>query len=174
MRVAGLDVLGEDQHADLGVLGADPLGGDEALVGVRRRHADVDDRGVGALEPHLSEQALGVIRLGHHVDAGVGEQAHDPLTREHHVVGDDYSHGISARSVVSPSSSVPPSAPTRSARCGKWPTAWPSLVVRRDREASVRAVDADGEERRASPRRVLDRLGHGHVGRRLDRGRLAL
>ena len=71
-RVAGLDVLGEDEDADIGVLGADPLGGDEALVGVRRRHADVDDRGVRAFESHLSEQALGVVGLGHDVDAGVG------------------------------------------------------------------------------------------------------
>ena len=41
-------------------------------------------------------------------------------------------------------------------------------------EASVRAPDADGEERCAAARRVLDRLGDGHVGRRLDRGKLTL
>ena len=71
---------------------------------------------VGPLEPDLAEQALGVLGLGNHVDSGVLEQAHDPLAGEHDVVGDDYSHGISARRVVAPTSSEPPSAPTRSAR----------------------------------------------------------
>ena len=40
--------------------------------------------------------------LGDDVDAGVLEQAHDPLAGEHDVVGDDYAHGISARRVLSP------------------------------------------------------------------------
>ena len=118
-RVARLDVLRQHEHADVGVARADPLGGDEALVGVGRGHADVDDRGVGLSEPDVAEQALGVLGLGHDLDSGVPEQADDPLACEHDVVGDDYSHGISARRVVAPTSSEPPSAPTRSARRSK-------------------------------------------------------
>ena len=45
-RDAGLDVLGEDHDAHLRVPGADLVRGAQALVGVRRRHPDVDDRDV--------------------------------------------------------------------------------------------------------------------------------
>src|SRR3954464_3284159 len=44
-RVARLKVVGEDEHADLGML-ADLVGGDEPFVGLRGRHFDVDDRDV--------------------------------------------------------------------------------------------------------------------------------
>ena len=98
------------------MLRADLPGRDEAFVGVRGRHADVDDRRVGSGEPDVSEQLVGVLRLGDDVDSGVLEQTDDPLAREHHVVGDDYAHGISARRVVWLTSSEPPRAPMRSAR----------------------------------------------------------
>ena len=49
--VAGFEVVGEDEHADVGVTAADLLCGDESLVGVSGRHADVDDRDVG--EPRV-------------------------------------------------------------------------------------------------------------------------
>ena len=42
-----LDVLREDHDADAGMLGADPLGRLDALVGVRRRHPDVGEHRVG-------------------------------------------------------------------------------------------------------------------------------
>jgi hypothetical protein len=42
-RVVGLDVLREDKYPDLRMLRANRLGGDEAFVGVRRRHRP-DDR----------------------------------------------------------------------------------------------------------------------------------
>ena len=45
-RVAGLDVLREHEHADSRVALADLLRGAEPLVGVGRRHPDVDDRDV--------------------------------------------------------------------------------------------------------------------------------
>ena len=47
MRVLRLDVLGEHEHAGLRVVGADPLGRHQPLVGVRGRHPDVDQRDVG-------------------------------------------------------------------------------------------------------------------------------
>jgi hypothetical protein len=50
-RVARLDVLGEHEDADHGVVGPHPLGRDEALVGVGGLHADVDDRHVRLFEP---------------------------------------------------------------------------------------------------------------------------
>src|SRR5262249_51868371 len=45
-RVAGLDVLRQEQHADRWQFLTDLFGGDESLVGERRRHPDVDDDGV--------------------------------------------------------------------------------------------------------------------------------
>src|SRR5439155_1052971 len=65
---------------------------------------------------NVMQQGLGILRLGDHIDAGVPEQPDDPLAREHDVVGDDYAHGITARRMVASTSSVPPSAPMRSAR----------------------------------------------------------
>jgi hypothetical protein len=46
-RVVRLDVLGEDEHADIGMGRGDLRGGLQSLGGVGRRHPDVDDRGVG-------------------------------------------------------------------------------------------------------------------------------
>ena len=58
-RVARLDVVREEEHADRrDARCADLLRGDEALVGVRRRHADVDDRDVRPLEADLPRSAL--------------------------------------------------------------------------------------------------------------------
>jgi hypothetical protein len=48
-RVLGLDVLREDEHADPGPTCANRLCGDESLVRVGRRHANVDDSDVGRL-----------------------------------------------------------------------------------------------------------------------------
>ncbi len=116
-RVARLNVLGEHEHADVGMLGPDPLRGDEALVGVRRRHADVGDCDVGPFEADVPEEALGVLRLADDVDACLLEEVHDPLAREHRVLCDDYAHGSSARSVRGSIETSPPRAPTRSVTC---------------------------------------------------------
>ena len=98
------------------MVGADPLGRQETLVGVRGRHSDVDHGSIGLLEPDLTKQSLGVLGLGHHLDSGVLEQPDDSLAGDHHVIGYHYSHGISACRVVIPTSSVPARAPTRSSR----------------------------------------------------------
>src|SRR5262245_59754740 len=94
--------------------------GDEPLVGVGRRHADVDDRDVRPPRRHLAQQLRRVAGLADDLDAGVGEQACEARPHEHHVVGDHYAHGISAWIRVPPPAGLairkrPPSAPTRSA-----------------------------------------------------------
>ena len=71
-RIACLDVLGEDENGCLWLLGPDCLGRDEALVGVGGRHPDVDDRDVGVLAADRPEQAVGIVLLGHNLDARVG------------------------------------------------------------------------------------------------------
>ena len=83
-----------------GVLGADLQRRAQAVVGVGRRHADVDDRHVGLVRVDLAQQVLGVAGLADHVEAPLLEQPHDPLAQEHRVVGDDYAHGILAVMVV--------------------------------------------------------------------------
>src|SRR4029450_12137747 len=113
--VAGLDVLRQDQDADLGMLSPDGLGGDQALIGMGRRHADVDQGHVRAGQAHLGEQALGVLGLGDPLDAGVAQQPDDSLAGEHGVAGHDYPHGSSAWSRVDSTARLPSRAPTRSA-----------------------------------------------------------
>jgi hypothetical protein len=117
--VVRLDVLGQDEHPDAGVLGVDLLGGDQALVGMCGGHADVDDGRVRAGRADRVEQGGGVAHLAHHVDTGVGEQPGDALAGEHHVLSYDDAHGISARHTVGWISRLPPSAPTRSDSAAK-------------------------------------------------------
>ena len=105
-RVGLLDVLREHEHRRARVLGADPVGGAQALVGVGRRHPDVDHRDVGMVGSDLAQQILGVAGLAGHFEAGFLEQARQTLAQQHGVVGDhdtDFgvTHtGISARSLV--------------------------------------------------------------------------
>ena len=94
-REARLEVLGEHEHADLGVELTDALCGDDALVRVRRRHADVDDRAVGLLRCDRTHQAVDVSGLTHHLHPRRGEHASDSLAGEHHVIGDDDTHAPS-------------------------------------------------------------------------------
>ena len=133
-RVLGLDVLREDEHARAGMPLADLARGPQPLVGVRRRHPDVDDRDVRAVGAHLQHQLLGVARLPDDLEARVLEQPRDPLAQEHRVVGQHDAHraeptprdaararGISAATRVPPpgglsTTSRPSSASTRSAR----------------------------------------------------------
>jgi hypothetical protein len=87
----------EKEDADVGMLGADPLRGDEALICVGRGHADVDDRGVRSLHSNVPHEGGSVFGLSNDVDTCLLERADDPLAGEHRVLGDDYTHGISAR-----------------------------------------------------------------------------
>ena len=99
------------------MLAPDLLGGDEPFVGVRGRHADVDDRDVRPLEPDLPDQRFRVLDLGNHLDLRLAEQADDSFPGEHGVLRDDYAHGTSARTMRPTRSTRPPSAPTRSPTC---------------------------------------------------------
>src|SRR6185312_15904410 len=120
-RVVRLKVVGQDEHPDIRMRRADFLGGDEALIGVGGRHLDIDDRDVGAGQLDFAAQLLGRARLADDVEAGLGQQAIQPVPEKHLVVRDHHTHGISARSFVRPSgpcttATQPSSAPTRSSR----------------------------------------------------------
>ncbi len=62
-RERRLDVLREDDDADLGVPLADLARGLETFVGERRRHADVDDRDVGHEPADPPDEILAVVDL---------------------------------------------------------------------------------------------------------------
>ena len=118
-RVLASDVLREHEHADGGPPAADRGRGDEPFVGVRRRHADVDDRDVGLVGAE-HEQLLRR-RDPDHVETPFLEQARDALPYERRVVGDHDAHGISAwirvpRPGGLSTASSPSSASMRSAR----------------------------------------------------------
>ena len=70
--------------------------GAQALVGVGRRHADVDDRDVGAVRLDRATRASPSADGGHDLAAGLLEQAHQALAQQHRVLGEDYPHGTSA------------------------------------------------------------------------------
>ena len=86
-RVGLLDVLGEHEHADVGVVGADLVRGAQALVGVGGRHPDVDDGDVGVVGADLAQQVLGVTGLAGDLEARLLEQAREALAQQHGVVG---------------------------------------------------------------------------------------
>ena len=94
-REARLDVVGEHEHADVGVELADALRRDDPLVRVRRRHADVDDRAVGVGGGDTAHQAVDLAGLADDLDAGAGEHTDDPFSGEHHVIGDHDPHATS-------------------------------------------------------------------------------
>src|SRR5580765_4549701 len=76
------------------------MGGAQPFVGMRRRHSNVDDRDVRAEGADTCEQRVGVADLGDYFDIVFGEQTRDTFANERRVVGDHYSHGSSARTVV--------------------------------------------------------------------------
>src|SRR6266566_8788279 len=90
-RVSGLDVLREDQHAYVRILGPNLAGCDQPFVRVRRRHPDVDDRYVWMQRADLFHQLGGVSALSHHLDAGLTQEPHDARSGQHRVVGDHHS-----------------------------------------------------------------------------------
>src|SRR5262249_22691170 len=121
-----LDVGREDEHADAGELAADPLSRDDAFVRVCRRHLDVDDRHVRLLARDAVQQPACFLRLAGDLHPRFLEQARDPLSRDHRVVGDHDPHGITAPIVV-PSAplsieTVPSIAPTRSISSARPPS----------------------------------------------------
>jgi signal transduction histidine kinase len=63
---------------------------DQAVVVTVRRHLDVHDDDVRAVGQCLGQQVVGVPGLGHHLETGLGQQAHDPLAHEYVVLADDH------------------------------------------------------------------------------------
>ena len=101
-RVLDLDVLREDDGCHLRVRAPDLLGGEQPLVRVGGRHADVDDgdvRGVAFHEPH---ELVGAAHLADDVDSLLGQQSCEALADEGGVVGEDHAHGIAAVRRVPP------------------------------------------------------------------------
>src|SRR5262249_24974146 len=60
------------------------------------------------------QEFVRVVRLADDVDALIDQQAHDAFAGQQRVVGNYDAHGISARSLLPTTSTVPPTAPTRS------------------------------------------------------------
>ena len=87
-------------------LRADLQRGTQTVVGVRRRHADVDDRQVGLVQVDDPEQFVGIADGGDDILAGVGQDAGQSGPQEHGVLGDHDPHGISTRIVVGPPSGL--------------------------------------------------------------------
>ena len=81
---------------------ADPGRGHESLVGVRRRHPDVEHDHVGPVQVGLAEHRVEVVRLADDLASGLGQQPDHAGPGEQHVVGDYYAHGITARSRSGP------------------------------------------------------------------------
>ena len=144
------------------------LRGHQTFVGVRRRHPDVHHRHVRSVQPDEAEQSGGVLRLTEDLDAGFLKQADDALPREEHVIGNHYAHGISARLTFGPTSSVPPSAPMRSAdRTRGSGTPGPSSSTVTTRTPSP-ATGSHRDDGRPPSRGVLDALEDQVVRRGLD------
>ena len=101
-RVRLLDVLGQDQHREAAPAAAQLERRAHALVAERGREADVDDRDVGPVLLDGGQQRVAVGDRGHDVEAAVAQQPLEAVAQKREVLGDDYSHGRTARTTVGP------------------------------------------------------------------------
>src|SRR6185312_8223887 len=120
-RVDRLDVLGEDQDAEVGVAAAGLDRGADPLVGEAGWQPHVDDRQVGLVGADDPQQALAVLGLGDDLDLVFAEQRDQAFAQEQLVLGDHYPHGsLTSIRVPSPTgeatSRSPSSAATRRRR----------------------------------------------------------
>src|SRR3954454_7454623 len=120
-RDADFYVLGEEHDAHVRMTAPDLVRGLDALVSLRRRHADVHDGEIRLVEIDRREQLVAGRRLRHDIDPLAAHEGHDALSQQRTVVGDHDAHESSAVTTVpSPGGlrtrSVPLSAATRSAR----------------------------------------------------------
>jgi hypothetical protein len=89
-RVVLLDVLRQHHHPHVRVLGADPLGGLDALIGVRGWHPDVGEHGVGRRRRDGPHQRDRVARHRHHLDlVDLCQERGQAFTDQEVVVGHD-------------------------------------------------------------------------------------
>src|SRR5262249_23111465 len=82
------DVLRQHEHADLRMFLANLLRGSQPLVGLRRRHPDIDDGNVGVVATDLEQEVVGGGRLAYDLEPGIAEKAGDPLAQENRVLCD--------------------------------------------------------------------------------------
>ena len=71
---ADLDVLGEEHDPHVRMAPPQLVRGLDPLLGLRRGHADVDDREIGPVLVDRGEQLLGRRRLGDDLDALVADE----------------------------------------------------------------------------------------------------
>ena len=98
--MTGLDVLREEQDAELRIVAAETPRHAGAVVVVVRRHPDVDDCHVGLRLVNCGLQRDGIADLGHDVVAGVGEQPREALAEQRRVLTDHDAarhHGLDDR-----------------------------------------------------------------------------
>lgn len=85
--VVGLDVLGEHEDADFGMLGSDGVGGTEPFVGVRRGHADVEHGHVGVQRVDETDSFLPVAGHADNIEAGVVQEGGEAAAEKDGVFG---------------------------------------------------------------------------------------
>src|ERR671919_644398 len=81
-----LDVRRQYEDRGLRHLIADHLGGVQSLARVGGRHPDVDDRELGAVLPHESEQLRRPAALAHDFESGALEQVRETLAEQNLIV----------------------------------------------------------------------------------------
>jgi hypothetical protein len=93
-RVPRLDVLRQDQNADLRVIGAYLSRGAQPIIGVVGRHLDVCYDRLWLVGSRLAEQVGRVRRDRHDLEAGLLEYGHDPFSGQRLVFPDDYAQRL--------------------------------------------------------------------------------
>jgi hypothetical protein len=89
-RVVDVEVLRQHEDAGARVLGPDALRGDEAFVGVRRRHLDVDHGDVRLRERDAAQQLGRLPGQAGDRHPGALEQAREAVAQKDGIVGDDH------------------------------------------------------------------------------------
>ena len=89
-RVAVLEELRQDDHADLGLRGADLDGGAQPVVGRVGRHLDVGDDDVGLVRARLAQQIGSVRGDGDDLEAVLLEGVDDAGADERLVLAHDH------------------------------------------------------------------------------------
>ncbi len=85
-RLARLDVVGQNKNTDLRMAGTDPLGGEKALVGVRRRHPDVGHYYVGYVPLDQRVELVSIPGLPRYGKAILGQDPRYPFPEQHGVI----------------------------------------------------------------------------------------
>ena len=108
-RILDLDLLREHEDLRVGVASAQLDRGAEALVGVCRRHAYVDDADVGPAPLPFEKEGLGIVGLTDELHVLVLEQAPETGSKEDGVLDHQHPHhdiGISMSADVPPPSGL--------------------------------------------------------------------